>query len=173
MTQKPISLWSHDYKKKVIAPSALNEAVLALRQQGKTIATLNGSFDLLHAGHLQIIFEGSQAADVLIVALNSDTSIQQYKSPERPIIPLEYRLQMMAALSFVDYVTWFEETDPLKLLSIIKPDIHVNGAEYGFNCIEADLIHAQGGRLHIVNLIPGQSTSQIIKKIQSLSLAGK
>jgi len=62
----------------------------------------------MHAGHLQIIYEASLQADVLIVALNSDASIQAYKSPDRPIIPLEYRLQLMAALQFVDYVTWLK-----------------------------------------------------------------
>ncbi len=150
---------------KLIDPSLIEEKVVALREQSQTIATLNGSFDLLHAGHLEIIHQASLQADVLIVALNTDASIQQYKSPLRPIIPLEYRLQMMAALEMVDYVTWFEETDPCALLSRIRPDVHVNGAEYGANCIEADTIRSCGGRLHLVSLVPGLSTSQIIKKI--------
>lgn len=163
-----MNLWSSAYKGKVIAPEQLSQKVAEIRQSGKTIATLNGSFDLMHAGHLQIIYEASQVADTLIVALNSDASIKAYKNPERPIIPLEYRLQMMAALEFVDFVTWFEETDPRHLLSIIKPDVHVNGAEYGHNCIEADTVKQNGGKVHIVNLVPGLSTSQIIKKINSL-----
>ena len=163
-----MKLWSDDCKKKYIAPNHLSEKINELRKAKKTIATLNGSFDLLHAGHLQIIYEASQVADTLIVALNSDRSIQQYKSPLRPIIPLEYRLQMMSALEFVDYVTWFEETDPIALLNIIKPDVHVNGSEYGENCIEASTVKAHGGRLHIVNLIPGLSTTQILKKISAI-----
>ncbi len=158
--------WSQACQKKVILPHQLSVSVANLRDQGKTIATLNGSFDLLHAGHLQIIFEASQVGDILIVALNTDLSIKQYKSPLRPIVPLEYRLQMMAALEFVDYVTWFEETDPRQLLASIKPDVHVNGAEYGKNCIEAETVHAHGGRIHIVHLVPGLSTSNIIRKIQ-------
>ena len=161
-----LSLWSNAYKKKVIAPADLPSQVSALRSQNKTIATLNGSFDLLHAGHLQIIYEASQVGDILIVALNSDRSIQQYKNPKRPIIPLEYRLQMMAALEFVDYLTWFEETDPRHLLSIIKPDVHVNGAEYGENCIEGETVRMHGGKIHIVQLVPGLSTSTIVRKIQ-------
>ncbi len=159
--------WTTAYEAKIIAPAQLNERIDDLRAQQKTIATLNGSFDLLHAGHLHIIFEASQLGDLLIVALNSDQSIQQYKSPKRPLIALEYRLQMMAALEFVDYVTWFEETDPRRLLSIIKPDIHVNGAEYGENCIEAETVRSHGGRIHIVQLVPGLSTSTIIRKIQA------
>lgn len=160
-------LWSNEYKKKVVIPDALGKFVNELKKRKKTIATLNGSFDLLHAGHLQIIFEASQQADVLLVALNSDASIKKYKSEKRPIIPLEYRMQMMAALEFVDYLTWFEETDPRQLLSIIKPDIHVNGAEYGQNCIEADVVKAGGGSIHIVSLVPGLSTSNVIGKIQA------
>jgi D-glycero-beta-D-manno-heptose 1-phosphate adenylyltransferase len=162
----PSTLWSLAYKKKLIPPSQLAQHVSELRSQNQTIATLNGSFDLLHAGHLQIIFEASQVGDILIVALNSDHSIQQYKRPKGSIIPLEFRLQMMAALEFVDYVTWFEETDPRLLLSIIKPDIHVNGAEYGENCIEAETVRSYGGNIHIVQLVPGLSTSAIIGKIQ-------
>jgi D-glycero-beta-D-manno-heptose 1-phosphate adenylyltransferase len=161
-----IAQWSIAYKEKIIEPSQLSQRVNTLRTQQQTIATLNGSFDLLHAGHLQIIFEASQMCDSLIVALNSDRSIQQYKSPKRPIIPLEYRLQMMTALEFVDYVTWFEETDPCALLTIIKPDIHVNGAEYGENCIEANTVKSHGGKIHIVQLVPGLSTSSVISKIQ-------
>lgn len=164
-------LWSADCQNKYIYPNQLPQKIKDIRKTGKEIATLNGSFDLLHAGHLQILYEASQQADILIVALNSDASIKQYKSPLRPIIPLEYRLQMMSAIGFVDYVTWFEETDPRILLDIIKPDVHVNGAEYGENCIEADTVKSNGGRIHIVKLIPGLSTSQILKKISSVQKA--
>ncbi len=159
--------WSEAYQKKLIQPDNLEAHAMQLRAEKKTIATLNGSFDLLHAGHLHMIYEASQVADILIVALNSDSSIQQYKSPDRPIIPLEYRLQMMAALGFVDYVTFFDETDPLRILSIIKPYIHVNGSEYGNTCIEAETVKTNGGKIHIVKLVPGLSTSNIIKKIQN------
>ena len=150
---------------KTIDPIDMETIVSCLKAEGKTIATLNGSFDLLHAGHLEMIFQASLQADVLIVALNTDASIKQYKSPLRPIIPLQARLAMMAALSMVDYVTWFDETDPRMILSRIRPDVHVNGAEYGENCIEADVVRGAGGKIHIVQLVPGLSTSQIIKRI--------
>lgn len=159
--------WSAHFKRKVIPPDELSAFTSKLRKEGKTIATLNGSFDLLHAGHLEILFQASQVADVLIVALNTDSSIQRYKSPSRPIVPLEYRLKLIAALEFVNFVTWFDETDPRKLLEVIKPDVHVNGAEYGSNCIEAPTVTSNGGRVHIVDLVPGLSTSQIINKIIS------
>ncbi len=160
--------WNVRFRRKLIEPQDLKAKVSAIRQAGKTIATLNGSFDLMHAGHLHIIQEASQMGDVLIVALNSDSSIQRYKSKQRPIVPLMYRLQMMAALEFVSYVTWFDETDPRRILSEIEPNVHVNGAEYGHDCIEASTVKEHGGTIHIVNLVPGLSTTEIIKKIKSL-----
>lgn len=165
--------WSTYSKRKIIAPDELAATLSTIRQQGKTIATLNGSFDLMHAGHLHMIFEASQMGDILILALNTDRSIQEYKSPLRPIIPLEYRLQMMAALEFVDYVTWFDETDPRQILGMIKPDVHVNGSEYGYDCIEAEVVKSHGGKIHIVQLIPGLSTSQILNKIATIQAKEK
>ena len=165
MSKEP---WSSASKKKWIEPENLESFVKELKAQGKQIATLNGSFDLMHAGHLYIIYEASLVADCLIVALNSDASIQGYKGKDRPIIPLKFRLEMMAALEFVDYVTWFDELDPRALLSKIRPDVHVNGAEYGQDCIEAEVILANGGKIHLVDRIDNLSTSEIIKKIKTL-----
>lgn len=153
-------------QKKLIEPASLERVVSEIRAGGKTIGTLNGSFDLLHAGHLYIIHQASLQADCLIVALNSDSSIQKYKSPLRPIITLDYRLQMMAALEFVSYVTWFEETDPREILSRIKPDVHVNGAEYGENCLEAEVVRLNGGRIHLVDRIDGLATTAVVEKIR-------
>lgn len=163
-----VSLSSFDefFMTKWIAPDEIEERVQFIKSKNKKIATLNGSFDLLHSGHLHMIYQASRQADILIVALNSDSSIKKYKSPLRPIIPLEDRLRMMAALEFVTYVTSFEETDPRELLKKIKPDVHVNGAEYGESCIEAEIVKSNGGRLHIVELIPGLSTSKLIEKIK-------
>lgn len=153
---------------KLLKPEEIEAKVNHLRSSGKTIATLNGSFDLLHAGHLYMLTQAKNQADILIVALNSDASIRAYKSSDRPIISLQYRLEMMAALQCVDFVTWFDETDPCQLLLKIKPDVHVNGAEYGQNCIEADIVKSLGGRLHLVDRIPSLSTTSIIEKIQKL-----
>lgn len=154
-------------EEKLIEPAHLEEKALKLKQS-KTLVTLNGSFDLLHAGHLKIISEAKSQGDCLIVALNSDASIKRYKSADRPLIPLKYRLEMMSALSFVDFVTWFEEDDPRQLLSLIKPDVHVNGSEYGQDCLEAETVRGFGGKVHIVSLLPGLSTSQIIQKIRGV-----
>jgi len=162
--------WQSASRKKQVDPKELEALTSTLRSEGKTIATLNGSFDLLHAGHLHIIFEASKKADALIVCLNTDSSIKRYKSPSRPIIPLKFRVEMMSALFFVDYVTWFSETDPIEILSKIKPDVHVNGAEYGENCLEAEAIKSFGGKIHVVDLIDGLSTSNILKKVQQCAL---
>ena len=156
------------WREKIIDPQEIEGVVSILRKEGKTIATLNGSFDLLHAGHLYIISEAKKTADILFVTLNSDESIKLYKSEMRPIIPLKYRLEMMAALEFVDLLTWFHEIDPRSILNRIKPNVHVNGIEYGKNCIESETVIANGGRLHLVDRIPSLSTSDVVSKIQQL-----
>jgi rfaE bifunctional protein nucleotidyltransferase chain/domain len=161
-------IWKEKAQKKIIAPKDLEQLVFSLRSSGHSIATINGSFDLMHAGHLHILFEGSQQADKLIVALNSDASVQSYKDPKRPIVSLPYRLEMMAALEFVSFVTWFEDTTPCNILKLICPDVHVNGAEYGPNCIESEVVKHMGARLHLVERIPSLSTTELITKIQAI-----
>lgn len=161
--------WSEEAHKKYVPPHEVVKRVQEWKSQGKTVVTLNGSFDLLQAGHLYIIHQAKQQGDILLVALNTDASIRGYKSPDRPIISLPYRLQLMAALEFVDYLTWFDELDPRALLEKIAPDVHVNGAEYGDNCIEAEVVKKKGGRLHLVDRIPNLSTTEVIAKIKSLT----
>lgn len=160
-----MNYWKEECQKKWIDPQEIEKRVADLKKSGRTIATINGSFDLLHAGHLHSIFEASKLADVLIVALNSDESVRGYKGEKKPIVPLKYRLQLLAALEFVNYVTWFDELDPRAILKKIAPHIHVNGAEYGQQCIEAAVVKAGGGKLHLVERIDGLSTSQIVAQI--------
>lgn len=156
-------------EKKYLDPKNVEAKAIQLRQEGKTIVTLNGSFDLLHVGHLFFLFEAKKQADVLIVALNSDESIRSYKSEERPICVLAHRLEMVAAMECVDYVTYFEETDPRDLLKKVRPDVHVNGHEYGAECIEAKTVQEIGGRLHLLPRKGTLSTSEVIQKIRGLS----
>jgi D-glycero-beta-D-manno-heptose 1-phosphate adenylyltransferase len=163
----PYSTWAEAARSKTFSAVDLIPVLSEHRRHGKTIATLNGSFDLLHAGHMYILYEASKTADVLIVALNTDASVKRYKNPSRPIIPLKERMEMVAALGFVDYVTWFDENDPRELLRLLRPDVHVNGAEYGETCIEADVVRECGGRLHLVDRIPGLATSQILSAIRN------
>jgi D-glycero-beta-D-manno-heptose 1-phosphate adenylyltransferase len=161
-----LTAWQQAWQQKLLSPESIETNIASLRAHGHTIATLNGSFDLLHAGHLHILYEASKVADRLIVALNSDASIKRYKADNRPLVPLCYRLQLIAAIEWVDYVTWFEETDPCALLERIRPDIHVNGTEYGPDCIEGEAVRRGGGRIHLVDRIPGLATSAIIAKIR-------
>lgn len=142
----------------------LPDLVRGLRAQGKTIGTLNGSFDLLHSGHLAIIEEAARQADILIVGVNSDVSIKLYKGPSRPICRQEERVAMLRALRWIDYVTLFDEPNPIGLLDRIRPDVHTNGAEYGADCIEAPIVHQYGGRIHLVERIPTLSTTELIKR---------
>ncbi len=158
---------AHFFSTKWVDPSSLPSWAKKMKNQGKTIATLNGSFDLLHAGHLAIVYEASLQADILIVALNTDDSIKKYKGPKRPLLTLEHRAYLIASLEFVDYVTCFSEVDPRELLKKIVPDVHVNGAEYGENCIEAEVVKNLGARLHLVKREPGLSTTEIVRKIQA------
>lgn len=154
-------------KQKIIDREKISVLAKRLKEEGKKIVTTNGSFDILHAGHAEYLQEAKKQGDVLIVGLNSDSSIKAYKSKDRPIIPQEQRALMLAALQSVDYVVVFDETDPIKLLSEIKPDVHVNGAEYGEDCIEAGIVKKNGGRIHLIPRYNGLSTTQILEKISN------
>ncbi len=154
--------------KKILPPEELEEKSQSWKTEGKSIVTLNGSFDLLHPGHLEMIYQASCQADLLLMLLNTDDSIRSYKSPKRPINPLEVRLQHIAALEMVDYVSWFDETDPCAALEKIKPHVHANGSEYGEDCIESEVVKRHGGKIYIIELIEGYSSTNLIKKIHNL-----
>lgn len=162
-----ITDWRKRFLQKVLAPEILSRKADELREGGKSIATINGTFDLMHAGHLHILYEAKKQGTVLIVGLNTDSSIKALKGESKPYIPLESRLQMVAALEFVDYVTWFHETDPIQFIRAAKPDVHVNGSEYGENCIEASAVQEVGAKMHLVERIPGLSTTEIVAKIRA------
>ena len=154
---------------RLVSRRELAPLAAALRSKGKRIVTINGSFDLLHAGHLHILREASRQGDVLIVGINSDSSVRELKGPERPLIPEAQRAELLLALRDVDYVHIFDETVPMPFLEEIRPDVHVNGAEYGEDCIEASLVRSHGGRIHLVDRIPGLSTSQIASQLSSVT----
>jgi D-beta-D-heptose 7-phosphate kinase/D-beta-D-heptose 1-phosphate adenosyltransferase len=152
---------------RVLSRGALASVAATLRARGRSVVTVNGSFDLLHSGHLHILQEARNQGDVLIVGLNSDSSVRRNKGEERPIVPAERRAEMLLALRVVDYVHIFDESDPIAFLSEVKPDVHVNGAEYGADCIERDAVVRNGGRIHIVGRIPDLSTSDLVAKLRS------
>lgn len=139
-----------------------------LKQQGKTVVTTNGSYDIIHAGHVLSLEESKEQGDVLIVGINSDSSVQAYKSPDRPIIPEAQRAQMVAGLESVDYVFIFGETDPIAFLNELQPDVHTNSSDYGEDCIEKDTVLEHGGTLHLLKKYDGISTTEIIDKILTI-----
>jgi D-beta-D-heptose 7-phosphate kinase/D-beta-D-heptose 1-phosphate adenosyltransferase len=152
--------------RRVVTREQLAPLASKLRAQGKRIVTINGSFDVLHAGHLYILNEARRRGDVLIVGLNSDVSVRSYKGPQRPIVSERQRADMLLAMRIVDYVHIFDETNPIAFLEQVKPDVHVNGAEYGEQCIETETVRRGGGTVHIVDRIPGLSTSGLVDTLQ-------
>ena len=154
-------------REKILDRDQLISACNSERLKGKIIVTCNGSFDLFHYGHLVFLNYASKQGDVLVVAINSDSSIKKYKSENRPIVPEEQRAQMIAALEIVDYVHIFDETVPMPFIEAIKPDFHANGAEYGEDCIEAEAVKKNGGKIYLVPRVAGLSTTELIRKIKN------
>ncbi len=148
---------------KVIAREKVQDLADSLKKAGKKIVTLNGAFDVLHKGHEKILSEAKKQGDILIVGLNSDASVRSNKGPERPVNNQENRARMLACFEFVDFVTIFDEKTPLDLLADIRPDVHVNGSEYGPNCIERDVVEQNGGRIYLVDRIAGYSTTNLLQ----------
>lgn len=144
-----------------------------LRKEGKTIATTNGSFDLMHAGHVQFLREAKKQADVLVVGVNSDVSIKKYKGPDRPIINQEMRANMLAAFEFVDYIVIFDDAVPMPFIEAVKPDVHVNGEEYGKDCIEVPTLKKIGARLHLIPRFDEFSTTDLINNVKKAYVVEK
>jgi D-beta-D-heptose 7-phosphate kinase/D-beta-D-heptose 1-phosphate adenosyltransferase len=160
-TVTPEEMFQGDETHRLVPRHLLAPLAAALRSKGKRIVTINGSFDILHNGHLYILNEARKRGDVLIVGLNSDASVRSYKGPDRPIVPERHRAEMLLALRMVDYVHIFDELDPIAFLKELRPDVHVNGSEYGSNCIESEIVKEGGGKIHIVDRIPGFSTTRL------------
>jgi len=137
-------------------------------EQGKTVVWTNGCFDLLHAGHVRTLRDAKALGDTLVVGINSDRSVRAIKGPLRPIVPQSDRAEILAALECVDYVTIFDESDPVRALSLLRPDIHCKGAEYAEGkrpVPERDIVLAYGGRIEFLPIHEGLSTSALIERI--------
>lgn len=149
-------------KDKIIKLSVLLKKLPALRKQGRTIAFTNGCFDLMHIGHVKYLEEAGRGDRVLIVGLNSDSSISSIKGASRPIVEQKSRAAVLAALESVDFVVIFNEDTPYKIIAAIKPDILVKGADYkGKSVIGEDLVK----KVEFVRYIKGFSSTNIIEKI--------
>ena len=152
---------------KVLSRDALAEKAASWRMAGKRIVFTNGCFDLLHSGHLSLLETAARHGDVLVLAINSDASVRRLKGAERPLVPEAERAALLAALSFVDAVTIFDEDTPLETLKAVRPNVLVKGADYRPDQIVGrELVESYGGRVELVGLIPDKSTSALVERIR-------
>jgi rfaE bifunctional protein nucleotidyltransferase chain/domain len=148
-------------------------ALLAWREQarrdGRVVVWTNGCFDLLHVGHVRSLQAARALGDVLVVGVNDDASVHRLKGPFRPIVPAAQRAELLAALACVDAVLLFGEDTPAQALGRLRPDVHCKGADYappdGKPIPEAAVVAAYGGRLEFLPLLPGLSTSELVRRI--------
>ncbi|MCA9804859.1 MAG: D-glycero-beta-D-manno-heptose 1-phosphate adenylyltransferase [Cyanobacteria bacterium HKST-UBA02] len=157
---------SQDLLDNVVARNELAGLAEDLRKSGKKIVTTNGCFDILHVGHTRILKQARALGDVLVVGINSDDSVRRLKGPTRPINSQDDRAEVLASLACVDYVTIFDEDTPVEFLKEIKPDIHVKGSDYSPEKLEeTPVVESFGGKVHILALVPGKSTSGVVDRI--------
>jgi len=151
---------------KILKLTDLIQKVKNLRKSGKQIVFTNGCFDILHVGHVRYLTTARSEGDVLVAGLNSDASVKSIKPDNRPIVTQEERAEVLAGLASVDFITIFDESDPLALIGAIKPDILVKGADWKEKeIVGADVVKACGGKVVRVEVVPGISTSRIIRRI--------
>jgi D-beta-D-heptose 7-phosphate kinase/D-beta-D-heptose 1-phosphate adenosyltransferase len=161
-----------DAAEKILDRNAIKAKVDSLHQSGKVVVFTNGCFDLIHLGHIRLLQEARKQGDCLVVAVNSDHSVEQIKGPGRPIIPDNQRAEVMAALGCVDWVTIFNEPDPLVLIKLLKPDVLVKGTDWPEEkIIGAPEVRGAGGKVSRIPLEAELSTSDIFERIRTA--AGK
>ena len=154
------------HNKKITTLKKLIPIVQRLKNQNKKIVTTNGVFDILHIGHVKYLEEAKKLGDILIVGVNTDFSVKQIKGNKRPINDEKSRTGVLAGLESVDYVFLFNEKDPRRWLSKIKPDFHVKAGDYSLNqIIEKNVVEKNNGKVAIAKIENKCSTTGIIKKI--------
>lgn len=137
------------------------------RSAGRKVVFTNGVFDLLHAGHLDSLRRARAEGDVLIVALNGDESVRRLKGPARPILPLDQRLRLIAALADVDAVVAFHEDTPVAIIPAVAPDVLVKGGHYKVpEIVGHEFVLDRGGRVLSLPLLPGRSTTNLVEAIK-------
>jgi len=139
-----------------------------LRRAGKNMVFTNGCFDLLHAGHVKYLQQARGLGDLLVLGLNSDSSIRRLKGEKRPLLEESERAQILAALDCIDYLTIFDEDTPLELLQLLQPKILVKGGDYRpEDVVGKELVESYGGRVELIQFVDGKSTTNIIEKVLS------
>jgi D-beta-D-heptose 7-phosphate kinase/D-beta-D-heptose 1-phosphate adenosyltransferase len=158
---------------KITPRNELKATVDRLKREGKKVVFTNGCFDILHAGHTRYLREARKLGDALILALNSDGSVRSIKGPMRPIVPEAERAEVVASLDSVDYVTVFEELTPLELIEYLQPDVIVKGGDWAEkDIVGAEAVRKWGGRVAIMPVIEGASTTNIIDKVLQVYRSG-
>ena len=151
---------------KIKTPQQLRPVLEILRSTGKKIVFTNGCFDLIHTGHVRYLAKARSLGDLLIVAVNSDSSVRQLKGEKRPINSQNDRAETLAALESVDFVTIFDELDPHRVISELQPDVLVKGGDWPVEkIIGRDVVEARGGKVISAGYIEGASTTGIIERI--------
>src|SRR6202163_727299 len=139
------------------------------RRDGKPVVFTNGCYDVLHPGHIRLLEAARSLGDVLILALNTDASIQRLKGPTRPLISEDQRAELAAALAAVDAVTFFDEDTPRELIAAVLPDILIKGADWTHFIAGREEVEAAGGKVLALPLEPGYSTTGILEQILARS----
>ncbi|MFH0985660.1 MAG: D-glycero-beta-D-manno-heptose 1-phosphate adenylyltransferase [Candidatus Omnitrophota bacterium] len=152
---------------KILTEKKLSGVFRRLRSQGKRIAFTNGTFDILHLGHVTYLQKARASADVLIVGVNTDRSVKTYKDPSRPVNPEQDRIKVLTALSCVDYAILFNDPTPLKLIQKVKPDVLVKGADWAIkDIVGAREVLSWGGKVKRIPLVKGRSSTRVIKALK-------
>jgi len=155
-------------KRKILSRGEIEGIVAQLKQKGKKIGFTSGSFDLVHAGHVDYLEKAKEFCDILIVGVNSDTSIKQYKSPDRPIVPEKWRARLIASLQSVDYVFVFDEVNNSTNITLLEPDLYIKAGDWEGKMTSAPLVEKYGGKVVNIPITEEIKTTHIINKIKDL-----
>lgn len=149
-----------------VVDSAFLAGYLSDNRDGRRVVFTNGCFDLLHVGHVRLLQAAKSYGDLLVVGLNSDSSVRRLKGERRPVVPEGERAEVLAAMGCVDFVVIFPEDTPCRLISEIRPDVHVKGGDYDMDKIpEAAVVKACGGVMRRFEFVGGHSSTNIVKRI--------
>jgi D-beta-D-heptose 7-phosphate kinase/D-beta-D-heptose 1-phosphate adenosyltransferase len=155
-----------EMKDKIKTREELSRIIAELKTKGKKIIFTNGCFDLLHIGHVRYLEEARALGDLLVIGVNSDSSVRGLKGPNRPILPQEERAEILSGLGCVDYVTIFDEPTPLNLISSLLPDVLVKGGDWTKEAtVGWETVERTGGEVVILPFVEGSSTSHLIETI--------
>lgn len=153
-------------ERKIKTAYQLRKIIASLKRCGKRIVFTNGCFDVLHYGHVKYLQQAKNKGDVLIVGVNSDSSVKKIKGNMRPIVPQRQRMRVVAALESVDFVAVFKQPTPIKLIKSLKPDILIKGGDWKTKAIVgSEFVKSYGGKTITIPFVRGLSTSNLIEKI--------